>query len=60
MMLLVFYAARIYTQLENMHAYQFCMPPSFGFELVNGAISNMEGGKSMTTVLTHTQGIGTV
>ena len=41
MMLLVCYAGRIYTQLENMHITAVCMPPSFDFELVNGAISNM-------------------
>ena len=28
-----------------MHITAVCMPPSFGFELVNGAISNMEGEK---------------
>jgi len=61
MMLLVCYAGRIYTQLENMqHITAVCMPPSFGFELVNGAISNMGEKKSTTVLLTLTQGIVTV
>jgi len=60
MMLLVCYAGRIYTQLENMHITAVCMPPSFDFELVNGAISNMGKKKSTTVLLTLTQGIVTV